>query len=98
MLGRPYEEKRKFIRMKVEGEVNGEVRGTGQEILGSAIDISHCGLKFQTPVLLVEGMLVDLTVKVEPEKSLPLDATFLVRRIQKNGSIYVISGEMSDVK
>lgn len=91
-------EKRNYIRLQIEGEVLCRVRASGQSFTASAMDLSHTGLKFATTELLNDGMLLDIAVRVGTGAVPPLNAVFLVRRIQRDGDRYIVAGEMNNVK
>ncbi len=98
MLTGSYTEKRNYMRLEIEGDVICRVRGSDRSFTASAIDLSHTGLKFATTALLNDGMLLDVAVRVGSGSVSPLNAVFLVRRVQRDGDRYIVAGEMSGVK
>lgn len=98
MLSGANEEKRDYIRMQVEGDVICKEHVTGRIVKGSALDLSHTGVRFETPELMTEGMTFAITISIGTGGAKPLQADFIVRRVQKDRDKYIVSGEMSNVK
>lgn len=63
MSGLDYEEKRRFMRLKISSVVHFRVQGDGIFSQGQAINISATGLKLSTHLLLTQGDIITLLIE-----------------------------------
>lgn len=95
-----FRNKRNYVRMDVRANITCKNMATGEEITGSCINLSHTGIKFETNELIKKGSELQVTVNVDNDKITPLKADLLVKRVEKykNKDIYIISGELVNVR
>ncbi len=98
MLNTEYQERRDYIRMGIKGKVVCKVHGADHTFTGSAIDLSHTGMKIETSELLTEGTKMHIATKIGGASVSPLRATFIVKRVQKSGDKFFVAGEMINVR
>lgn len=91
-----YEEKRNFIRMEADHDLQYHIVGASGERYGTCVNLSANGIMFTTEENLAEGS--ELEINITPQYSVvsPLDATVEVIRSQSNGleGSYAIAGRI----
>ena len=95
-IDRSYNEKRDFIRMRINSAV--QVRHNGQEFEGVCKDLSGAGMLIQTEQLLDVGSELEVSIKQDGESQLPFKANAVVSRTESNtdGS-YVLGLSINEI-
>ena len=98
-MGSEYDEKRNFIRMFVNANVDITDPATGNIYQGKGKNLSGDGAMFTTDGKFEVNQKLNLTVSAENSKVASLNAEFEVIRIKDCGDgQYEIAGTMLDVK
>jgi hypothetical protein len=82
-IDRDFSEKRNFIRMRINSDVN--LESNGQQYTGICRDISGSGLLVETQQAFTLGDEVRISIPQKSETHLPFNATTEVTRVS-NGS------------
>ena len=92
-----YEEKRDFIRMNAEHDLQFREVGSEETQLGVCRNLSATGILFTTDQEIAQG--AELEINITPQYSVvsPFDATIKVLRTQPNGSAssYEVAGKIT---
>jgi len=85
-INRNYNEKRNFIRMKIDTPADVVIESKGQQIQGVCKDLSGGGMLIETPTLIETGL--ELVVKLASHhlNSPMLKARAVVARVKENRS------------
>ena len=98
-MGSEYDEKRNFIRMFVNANVNITDPTTGNIYQGKGKNLSGDGAMFTTDGKFEVNQKLDLTITAENSKMASLNAEFeVIRVIDCGDGQYEIAGTMLDVK
>lgn len=82
--GRPFNEKRDFIRMKINSTV--KITHASNEYQGVCKDLSGAGMSILTGTAFNTGDQVDILIEQQKENHLPFHATATVSRVQQEDS------------
>jgi PilZ domain len=95
-----YEEKRDFIRMNAEHEMQFREVGSTQTQRGTCCNLSATGILFTTEQEIADG--TELEVNITPQYSVvsPFDAVVKVVRSRPNGvaSRFIVAGEITSMQ
>lgn len=97
--GMDYSEKRDFIRMTVDCQVDFTIVDAMEEATGRAVNLSGRGLLFQTDREIPIGTRLEVNVRSENNRVQPLNAQVEVVRVEvlEPGSLYEIGGLFIEV-
>lgn len=79
--GRTFEEKRNYIRMRVDCRVLYKEQMSDAQYEAKGKDLSGAGVLFETDRPLLQGQLLEISVLPDQKNIAPLDATVQVVRI-----------------
>ncbi len=82
MADKEYSEKRDFIRMYVNADIEFYVGGKKESFTGKSRDLSGKGISFSTSKELSAGDILQLTLTVEITKVAPLELEVKVVRVE----------------
>ena len=82
MNERTYNEKRDFIRMKINTQLS--IRQGGQDYQGICKDLSGAGMSVETNQSFEVGSELEVSIAQQGETHLPFNATATVTRVEAN--------------
>ncbi|MEE8059289.1 MAG: PilZ domain-containing protein [Pseudomonadales bacterium] len=77
--GKSYSEKRDFIRMRINSQV--DIRHAGNEYYGICKDLSGAGMLIETDQVFEIGVELEISIAQKEEAHLPFNATAKVSRV-----------------
>lgn len=87
------DDKRDFIRMSIESEVNFTRPGSTEAYSGKTVDLSANGLRFITNTPVKVGEMLDVTIKPGVAITPPLEVTMaVVRVVETEDGQYEVAG------
>jgi len=89
---RSYAEKRDFIRVPVDCDVELQHAGNGRNFQGTGRNLSACGVLFQTEALLAPGDRLEMHIESSQALLSVLDASIEVVRVEAaaDGLSYIV--------
>ncbi|WP_045860588.1 PilZ domain-containing protein [Teredinibacter purpureus] len=82
LVSRDYQEKRNFIRMKVETPITINLTSHDEAHQGVCIDLSGGGMLVEAPAAIPIGTIADVSIKSDHGHSPMLQARVVVRRVE----------------
>lgn len=97
MVLNDYEEKRTFARMQVKTPVDFSLSSNpGKRYHGQSHDLSATGLMMTTALALQVGDEIDLIMSTKNSRLPPFSAHGIVRRVDKQGTEFSVSVELTE--
>jgi hypothetical protein len=93
---RTYNEKRDFIRMKINSAV--VINHQGTEYKGVCKDLSGAGMSVATQESLTVGDKVQVSIETQDDSHLPFNATASVSRVDSNDGGYLIGLSIVEIE
>jgi hypothetical protein len=94
-MGRSYNEKRDYLRMRVGAQLSCAIQGESTTFLGYCKNLSHTGIQFETARAVPEGSILEVTIESKSSKFNPMKATIKVIRLdQISDKQYMVAGEI----
>ncbi|MDH5357761.1 MAG: PilZ domain-containing protein [Gammaproteobacteria bacterium] len=101
MAGQDYEEKRDFVRMRIETQVTYTIKGnSGITHHGDSQDLSATGLYMTTDYALSVGDIIDIIMNPSGERLPPFTAQGKVIRCvtdENDANLFHVSAELSQI-
>jgi hypothetical protein len=97
LTDRQYSEKRNYIRMYVNAELTFNFENGNEKYPGVTLDLSGSGLRFETLQEVQESTKLSLALQSINGAVPPLNGTIEVKRVQKEGEKYIVSGEFHQI-
>ena len=93
-----YAEKRDFLRMPIDCELNFSASGSSKQYQGNVINLSSKGILFTSSEKFEPG--VSLEIVLTPSNSLtpPMEASVTVSRVVDNDVMFEIACEIDEIK
>lgn len=96
--GKPYSEKRDFIRMKIGAPLNAKLAAAAETIEGLCLDLSGSGLQMETKQNLVVGTEAEVEVSSDYGHNPTLKAKVkVVRSTANDAGDYVLGLEIIEI-
>ncbi|MEJ2680766.1 MAG: PilZ domain-containing protein [Gammaproteobacteria bacterium] len=97
---RSYEEKRSFIRMKIDAMVSFSIEGKNERYEGRCKNISGAGLLLETPKKIPLGTRINVIIPSENSTIDNLSATVDITRVtpQPDQHSYELAGVITQIK
>lgn len=87
-----HEERRDFLRMTTESQINGREVTSGTSFNGQCINLSASGVLFSSEQQFDPGTMLDINISLPKAIVPPLDATIEVVRLDKQQQGYNVAG------
>lgn len=81
MMEKGYDDKRDFLRMEMDVEVNYRIRGSERGGKGVCKNLSHAGMQMVVGEEIAEGALLEVNVDLGDKRFRPMHATLKVLRV-----------------
>jgi hypothetical protein len=93
-----YAEKRDFLRMPIDCELNFSESGSSKQHTGNVINLSSKGILFTSSKKFAEGSLLDIILTPSNSLTPPMEATVVVARVVDNDVLFEIACEIEELK
>ena len=93
-----YAEKRDFLRMPIDCELNFSETGSSKQYTGNVINLSSKGILFTSSSEFPPGSKLDITLTPSNSMTPPMEATVVVMRVVNNDVLFEIACEIEDIK
>ena len=93
-----YAEKRDFLRMPIDCELNFSETGSSKQYTGNVINLSSKGILFTSSSEFAPGNRLDITLTPSNSMTPPMEATVVVMRVVNNDVLFEIACEIEDIK
>lgn len=96
-IDRSYNEKRDFIRMRINSPVS--ISQDGSEYTGVCKDLSGAGMLVETSHAFTEGASVEIAIPQQSETHLPFNALAEVSRVEAApNDMYIVGLSITDIR
>jgi hypothetical protein len=93
-----YAEKRDFLRMPIDCELNFSETGSSKQYMGNVINLSSKGILFTSSSEFAPGSKLDITLTPSNSMTPPMEATVVVMRVVNNDVLFEIACEIEDIR
>ena len=93
-----YAEKRDFLRMPIDCELNFSETGSSKQFIGNVINLSSKGILFTSNNEFQPGARLDITLTPSNSLTPPMEARVIVMRVVNNEVMYEIACEIEEIK
>ena len=93
-----YAEKRDFLRMPIDCELNFSITDESQEYQGNVINLSSKGILFTSNEKFEPGTSLDIVLTPSNSLTPPMEATVSVSRVVDNDVMFEIACEIVEIK
>ncbi len=93
-----YAEKRDFLRMPIDCELQFGRVGDDRRLQGNVINLSSKGILFTSQERFSEGTALDIVLTPSNSETPPMNARVVVSRVTDNNALFEIACEIENVK
>jgi hypothetical protein len=93
-----YAEKRDFLRMPIDCELNFAVEDSTKQYQGKVINLSSQGVLFTSNQKFAPGTILEITLTPSNSTTPPMQATVVVARVSSNEVLFEIACEIKEIK
>ena len=93
-----YAEKRDFLRMPIDCELNFAVEGSTKQYQGNVINLSSKGILFTATENFAPGTTLEIVLTPSNSATTPMEATVVVARVSSNEVLFEIACEIKEIK
>ena len=93
-----YAEKRDFLRMPIDCELQFGRAGENSRLQGNVINLSSKGILFTSQERFSEGTALDIVLTSSNSETPPMHARVVVSRVTDNNALYEIACEIQNTR
>ena len=93
-----YAEKRDFLRMPIDCELNFSEAGSAKQYQGNVINLSSKGILFTSSEKFDQGARLEIILTPSNSITPPMEATVVVSRVTDNDALFEIACEIENIK
>jgi hypothetical protein len=93
-----YAEKRDFLRMPIDCELNFSESGSSKQHTGGVINLSSKGILFTSSSEFAPGSRLEITLTPSNSLTPPMEATVVVMRVVNNDALFEVACEIEEIK
>ena len=93
-----YAEKRDFLRMPIDCELNFAVEGSTKQHQGNVINLSSKGILFTSNEKFAPGTILEIVLTPSNSATTPMQASVVVARVSSNEVLFEIACEIKEIK
>ena len=93
-----YAEKRDFLRMPIDCELNFSEAGSSKQYKGNVINLSSKGILFTSSEKFDQGARLEIILTPSNSITPPMEATVVVSRVTDNDALFEIACEIENIK
>ena len=93
-----YAEKRDFLRMPIDCELNFSEAGSAKQHSGNVINLSSKGILFTSSEKFDPGARLEIILTPSNSDTPPMEATVVVMRVTDNDVLFEIACEIENIK